>query len=218
MERVEEHADYGGCGSVKLHLRHAGFFSSDQTSDLQDLPECDSEDALERQEVVEQCALKEIHLAFDEYVYIGSDVVTCPENTVESIVAEYNKQSLENMKRAIEDNLVMRSALMVRVDEKFSHGVDPNITQQDFLARLNDRNPSFNLNLEKSKVFKSGGQQFRAPGVNEARGPARRDVRGKVRSIAEPSVDEGFRGTRAPAASVRDAGWPEGRRSLSCRT
>ncbi|XP_049524040.1 tigger transposable element-derived protein 4-like [Dermacentor silvarum] len=31
----------------------AGFFTSDQTSDLQDLPECDSEDALERQEVVE---------------------------------------------------------------------------------------------------------------------------------------------------------------------
>ncbi|KAH7980562.1 hypothetical protein HPB49_017264 [Dermacentor silvarum] len=55
-------------------------------------------------------------------------------------------------------------------------------------------------------VFEPGGQQFRAPGVNEARGPARRDVRGKVRRIVEPSVDEGVRGTGAPAASARDAG------------
>ncbi|XP_072142338.1 tigger transposable element-derived protein 6-like [Dermacentor andersoni] len=68
-------------------FRHAGFSSSDQASDLQDLPECDGEDALERQEVVEQCALKKIHLDFDEYVHIDDDV-TCPENTVESIVSE----------------------------------------------------------------------------------------------------------------------------------
>ncbi|XP_037568170.1 tigger transposable element-derived protein 6-like [Dermacentor silvarum] len=69
-------------------FKHAGLFSSDQTSDLQYLPECDSEDALERQEVVEQCALKAIHLDFDEYMHIEVDVVICPENTVESIVAE----------------------------------------------------------------------------------------------------------------------------------
>lgn len=69
-------------------FRHAGFFSSDQTSDLEDLPECNSEDVLERQEVIEQCALKEIRLDFDEYVHIDSDVATCPDNTVESIVGE----------------------------------------------------------------------------------------------------------------------------------
>ncbi|XP_072143609.1 tigger transposable element-derived protein 4-like [Dermacentor andersoni] len=74
--------------TITNFFRHAGFFSSDQASDLQDLPECDGEDALERQEVVEHCALKEIHLDFDEYVHIDGDVVICPENMVESIVAE----------------------------------------------------------------------------------------------------------------------------------
>nr|XP_054919816.1 tigger transposable element-derived protein 6-like [Dermacentor andersoni] len=69
-------------------FRRAGFFSSDQASNLQDLRECDGRDALERQEVVEQCALKEIHLDFDEYVHIDGDVVTCAENAVESTVAE----------------------------------------------------------------------------------------------------------------------------------
>ncbi|KAH7937061.1 hypothetical protein HPB49_007675 [Dermacentor silvarum] len=55
-------------------------------------------------------------------------------------------------------------------------------------------------------VFEPGGQQFGAPGANEARGPAWRDVRGKVQRIAEPGVDEGVRGNRAPAASARGAG------------
>ncbi|KAH7978482.1 hypothetical protein HPB49_005606 [Dermacentor silvarum] len=68
-------------------IEHVTGWQADH-AERQDLPECDSEDAFERQEVIEQCALKEIHLDFDEYVHIDSDGATCPENTVESIVAE----------------------------------------------------------------------------------------------------------------------------------
>ncbi|KAH7933456.1 hypothetical protein HPB49_012602 [Dermacentor silvarum] len=68
-----------------------------------------------------------------------------------------NKTSVTNMTRAIADNSVTRSALLVRVGEKrqphvkFS-GVDPDIAPQDFLARLSQRNPDLDLDLEKSKV------------------------------------------------------------------
>lgn len=36
-------------------------------------------------EVIEQCALKEITLDFDEYVQVDSGVATFPDNTVQSI-------------------------------------------------------------------------------------------------------------------------------------
>lgn len=68
-------------------FRHAGFLS-DQASDLEDLPESDCEDVLERQEVIEQCALRDIPLDFDKYMHIDSDVATCPDNTVQGIVEE----------------------------------------------------------------------------------------------------------------------------------
>lgn len=74
--------------SIANCFRHAGFSSSNLTCDLDDLPECDSEDALEKQEVIEQCALKDITLDFDEYVQVDSGVATCPDNTVQSIVDE----------------------------------------------------------------------------------------------------------------------------------
>ncbi|KAH7933746.1 hypothetical protein HPB49_016700 [Dermacentor silvarum] len=67
------------------------------------------------------------------------------------------KQSIQNMKKAIEENSVTRSALIVRVGEKrcphvkFS-GVDPDIAPHDFLERLNDRNPGLGLDLETCKV------------------------------------------------------------------
>lgn len=78
-------------------FRHAGFSSNDQTSDMPDFPECDSEDdATEKQDLLEQCALREIPLDFDEYVHIDSDVATCPENTVESIVAEVCNEEEED--------------------------------------------------------------------------------------------------------------------------
>ncbi|KAH7947444.1 hypothetical protein HPB52_012008 [Rhipicephalus sanguineus] len=63
-------------------------FLSDQASDLEDLPESDCEDVLERQEVIEQCALRDIPLDFDKYMHIDSGVATCPDNTVQGIVEE----------------------------------------------------------------------------------------------------------------------------------
>ncbi|KAH6930388.1 hypothetical protein HPB50_013173 [Hyalomma asiaticum] len=53
-----------------------------------DHEELENEDALEKQEVIEQCALRDITLDFDEYVQVDSGVATCPDNTVQSIVDE----------------------------------------------------------------------------------------------------------------------------------
>ncbi|KAH7985229.1 hypothetical protein HPB52_024245 [Rhipicephalus sanguineus] len=63
------------------------------------------------------------------------------------------RQSLVNMRTAIEENTVTRAALTVRVPEKRNPhvrfcGVDPDIGADEFLRLLRDRNPSFQLNLE----------------------------------------------------------------------
>ncbi|KAH7963914.1 hypothetical protein HPB52_023787 [Rhipicephalus sanguineus] len=67
------------------------------------------------------------------------------------------RQSLLNMRTAIEQNAVTRAAMTIRVPEKrnpyvrFS-GVDPEIGPDEFLRLLNDRNPNLQLDLERSKV------------------------------------------------------------------
>ncbi|KAH7961031.1 hypothetical protein HPB52_001216 [Rhipicephalus sanguineus] len=67
------------------------------------------------------------------------------------------RQSLLNMRTAIEQNAVTRAAMTVRVPEKrnphlrFSE-VDPEIGPDEFLWLLNDRNPNLQLDLERSKV------------------------------------------------------------------
>ncbi|KAH7963923.1 hypothetical protein HPB52_023796 [Rhipicephalus sanguineus] len=67
------------------------------------------------------------------------------------------RQSLVNMRTAIEENTVTCAALTVRVPEKrnphvrFS-GVDPDITADEFLRLLADRNPSLQLNLDTCRV------------------------------------------------------------------
>lgn len=89
--------------SIANFFRHAGFSSSDLTSDLEDF-ECDSEDALERQEVlVRACALREITLDFDEYVQVDSGVATCPDNTVQSIVDEVCDEEEEELEEDSEE-------------------------------------------------------------------------------------------------------------------
>ncbi|XP_070384940.1 uncharacterized protein [Dermacentor albipictus] len=67
------------------------------------------------------------------------------------------KQSIDNLHKAIQENAVTRAALIVRVAEKrnphvrFS-GVDPDVAPQDFIERLNDRNPGLNLDPAKCRV------------------------------------------------------------------
>ncbi|KAH8020671.1 hypothetical protein HPB51_002620 [Rhipicephalus microplus] len=80
--------------SIANCFRHAGFSSSNLISDFEDF-ECDSEDAHERQEVIEQCALKKITLDFDEYVQVDIGVATCPDNSVQSIVDEVCEEEEE---------------------------------------------------------------------------------------------------------------------------
>ncbi|KAH9373099.1 hypothetical protein HPB48_010127 [Haemaphysalis longicornis] len=75
-------------GRRRARTRHARFFVSVQTSDLQDLPECASEDAIKRQKVLNQRASKETPLGGHEYVNIGRDIATYPGNTAERIGAE----------------------------------------------------------------------------------------------------------------------------------
>ncbi|KAH7963911.1 hypothetical protein HPB52_023784 [Rhipicephalus sanguineus] len=67
------------------------------------------------------------------------------------------RQSLLNMRAAIEGNAVTRAAMTIRVPDKrnphirFSR-VDPEITPDAFLRLLNERNPSLQLDMERSKV------------------------------------------------------------------
>ncbi|KAH7987086.1 hypothetical protein HPB52_024531 [Rhipicephalus sanguineus] len=67
------------------------------------------------------------------------------------------RQSLLNMRAAIEENAVTRAAMTMRVPDKrnphvrFS-GVDPEINPDEFLRLLNERNPSLQLDMERAKV------------------------------------------------------------------
>ncbi|KAL3227356.1 hypothetical protein MRX96_048778 [Rhipicephalus microplus] len=72
-------------------------------------------------------------------------------------VFSHTQQSLINMRNAIEENPVTRNAITVRVPNKrnphvrFS-GVDPEITTQDFVHLLSERNPNLQLDEETCKV------------------------------------------------------------------
>ncbi|KAL3234656.1 hypothetical protein MRX96_022620 [Rhipicephalus microplus] len=72
-------------------------------------------------------------------------------------VFSHMRQSLINMKNAIEENNVTRNAITVRVPDKrnphvrFS-GVDPEIATQDFVRLLSELNLNLQLNEETCKV------------------------------------------------------------------
>ncbi|KAL3212311.1 hypothetical protein MRX96_051867 [Rhipicephalus microplus] len=72
-------------------------------------------------------------------------------------VFSHTQQSLINMRNAIEENTVTRNAITVRVPNmrnphvRFS-GVDPEITTQDFVRLLSERNPNLQLDEKTCKV------------------------------------------------------------------
>ncbi|KAH7961028.1 hypothetical protein HPB52_001213 [Rhipicephalus sanguineus] len=67
------------------------------------------------------------------------------------------RQSLLNMRAAIEENAVTRAAMTMRVpDRRNPHvrfsGVDPEINPDEFLRLLNERNPNLQLDMERANV------------------------------------------------------------------
>ncbi|KAH7963900.1 hypothetical protein HPB52_023773 [Rhipicephalus sanguineus] len=67
------------------------------------------------------------------------------------------RQSLLNMRAAIEQNAVTCAAMTMRVpDRRNPHvrfsGVDPEINPDEFLRLLNERNPNLQLDMERAKV------------------------------------------------------------------
>ncbi|KAH7963888.1 hypothetical protein HPB52_023761 [Rhipicephalus sanguineus] len=99
-------------------------------------------------------------------------------------VLAHSRHTLTNMRQAIADNAITCAALSMRIPDK---RVDPDITSEEFISRVAERNPHLQLDTDKCKVRASFKERS-----------------GTSAFVAEVDPDEFARIMRQPRISV---GW-----------